>query len=164
MNLRPVFKLSIASLLAFFMSFSAYAQKPTWVPVAELLLGSMGNSDAHQMAEVLNRCTALNMTLSALTATESPEISQGYENQALHLIQNGIMIEMNSEKQRTGIDPDVELLSGHAVDAVKGMLTTYNQWMDDNYTDSGSFFNNDLEIEMKSCELAIKLVVQMSSR
>lgn len=164
MNLYPSFKSPVIALLAFLISFPALAQKPTWVPVAELLLGSMGNSDAHQMAEVLNRCTALNMTLSALTASESPETSQGYENQALHLIQNGIMIEMNSEKQRTGVDPDVELLSGHAVDAVKEMLTTYNQWMDDNYTDSGSFFNDDLEIEMKSCELATKLVLQMSSR
>jgi len=35
----------------------------------------MGNADAYQMTEVMNRCTALNMNLSALTASESPEIS-----------------------------------------------------------------------------------------
>lgn len=137
---------------------------PEWVPVAELLLGSMGNSDAHQMAEVMNRCTALNMTLSALVAKDSPEVSQGYENQALQLIQNGIMIEMNSEKLRTGLEPDLELLSGNAVDAVKGMLGTYNQWLEENYTAGGSYFSNDLEIEMKGCELATKFIMQMSAR
>ena len=145
-------------------SLPAAAQKPTWVPVAELLLGSMGNADAHQMAEVMNRCTALNMTLSALTASESPEVSEGYENQALRLIQNGIMIEMNTEKLITGIEPDIELLSGIAVASVKEMLGTYNQWLEDNYDASGSFFNNDLEIEMKGCELATKFVMQMSAR
>lgn len=141
-----------------------FAQEPTWVPVAELLLGSMGNSDAHQMSEVMNRCTALNMTLSALTAQDSPEVSKGYENQALHLIQNGIMIEMNTEKMLTGIEPDIEVLSVVAVDAVKGMLTVYNKWLEDNYAVAGSYFNNDFEIEMKGCELATKFVLQMSSR
>jgi hypothetical protein len=137
---------------------------PQWVPVAELLLGSMGNSDAHQMAEVMNRCTALNMTLSGLTATESPEVSKGYENQALQLIQNGIMIEMNSEMLRTGIEPDLDALSDNAVNAVKGMLGVYNQWLEDNYNEAGSYFNNDFEIEMKGCELATKFVMQMAAR
>jgi len=104
------------------------------------------------------------MTLSALTAKDSPEVSQGYENQALTLIQNGIMIEMNTETALTGLEPDIDDLSGKAVDAVKGMLATYNQWMDENYDDSGSYFSNDLEIEMKGCELATKFVVQMSAR
>ena len=146
------------------MTLEAAAQRPEWIPVAELLLGSMGNSDAVQMAEVMNRCTALNMTLSALTAGESPEISEGYENQALHLIQNGIMISMNTEKERTGQEPDLELLSGNAVESVREMLGTYNQWLEDNYNDHGSYFNNDLEIEMKGCELATKFVLQMTSR
>lgn len=152
-----------ASILCL-MSIDVAAQKPNWIPVAELLLGSMGNSDANQMSEVMNRCTALNMTLSALTASDSPDVSQGYENQALQLIQNGIMIEMNTEKLRTGSEPDVETLSGLAVDSVKQMLGVYNQWMEDNYQDNGSYFNNDLEIEMKGCELATKFVLQMSAR
>jgi hypothetical protein len=145
------------------VAVQANAQKPAWVPVAELLLGSMGNSDAHMMAEVMNRCTALNMTLSGLTATDSPDVSKGYENQALHLIQNGILIELNSEKQQTGIEPDIDRLSDVAVGAVKDMLSVYNQWLNDNYDDAGSYFNNDFEIEMKGCELAVKLVLQMSS-
>jgi len=145
------------------VAVEAAAQKPAWVPVAKLLLGSMGNSDAHMMAEVMNRCTALNMTLSGLTASESPDVSQGYENQALHLIQNGILIELNSEKQETGIEPDIDKLSDVAVEAVKDMLSIYNQWLNDNYDDAGSYFNNDFEIEMKGCELAAKFVLQLSS-
>lgn len=152
-----------ASLLCVAIPASA-ADQPAWVPVAELLLGSMGNADGHQMAEVMNRCTALNMTLSALTAQESPEVSRGYENQALQLIQNGILIEMNSEMELTGIEPDLELVSGNAVASVKEMLGTYNQWMEDNYEDAGSYFNNDLEIEMKGCELATRFIVQMAKR
>jgi hypothetical protein len=146
------------------LTTTALAQPPGWVPVAELLLGSMGTSDPGKMAEVMHRCTALNMTLSALTASDAPEISEGYENQALHLIQNGIMIQMNTERLRTGLDADVEQQSGIAVDAVKGMLATYNQWMDENFEDFGSYFSNDLEIEMKGCELAAKFVLQMSAR
>lgn len=158
------YKLLSVALSACLAALPALAQKPTWVPVAELLLGSMGNADAHQMAEVMNRCTALNMTLSALTANESPEVSRGYESQALQLIQNGIMIEMNSEMVSTGVEPDVEVVSGTAVDAVKAMLTVYNQWLEDNYNEAGSYFNNDFEIEMKGCELASRFVLQMSSR
>lgn len=136
---------------------------PEWVPVAELLLGSMGNSDAHQMAEVMNRCTALTMTLSALVANDSPEVSKGYENQALQLIQNGIMIKMNTEQVRTGIEPDLELLSDKAVGDVKLMLGVYNEWLEENFTEGGSYFTNDFEIEMKGCELATKFVLQMAS-
>ena len=165
--MRPSLKkLSFLAISCSLLGFMAQPSlgKPGWVPVAELLLGSMGNADAHQMAEVMNRCTALNMTLSALTSRDSPEVSRGYEDQALQLIQNGIMIEMNTEKLRTGIDPDIELLSGIAVDAVKGMLGTYNEWLEENYTAGGSYFTNDFEIEMKGCELATKLVLQMSAR
>ena len=140
------------------------AQTPNWMPVAEMLLGSMGNADAGKMAEVMHRCTALNMTLSMLTANDSPEISRGYESQALHLIQNGIMIQMNTEKLRTGIEADVTTQSGIAVDAVKAMLATYNQWLEENFQDSGSYFSNDLEIEMKGCELATKFILQMAAR
>ena len=162
-SIRKVLILAAASLTGV-ITLPANAQTPGWIPVAELLIGSMGNSNYHQMVEVMNRCTALNMTLSALTAKDSPEVSQGYENQALTLIQNGIMIEMNTETALTGLEPDIDDLSGKAVDAVKGMLATYNQWMDENYDDSGSYFSNDLEIEMKGCELATKFVVQMSAR
>ena len=151
-----------ASLIAL-LSPLAWAQTPGWVPVAELLLGSMGNADATKMAEVMHRCTALNMTLSMLTANDSPEISHGYENQALQLIQSGIMIQMNTEKLRTGLEADIDQQSGIAVDAVKGMLTVYNQWLDDNYQSNGSYFSNDLEIEMKGCELATKFILQMAS-
>ena len=152
-----------ALCLAACLAAPGLSASPEWVPVAELLLGSMGNSDAHQMAEVMNRCTALNMTLSALVANDSPEVSEGYENQALQLIQNGIMIEMNTEKLRTGIEPDLELLSGNAVDAVKLMLGVYNEWLEENFTAGGSYFTNDFEIEMKGCELATKFVKQMAS-
>jgi len=124
----------------------------------------MGNADARQMTEVMNRCTALNMTLSALTAQDSPDLSAGYEAQALQLVQNGIMIAMNTEKMLTGIEPNIETLSVLAIDAVKEMLGVYNQWLEDNYTIAGSYFNNDLEIEMKGCELATKFIVQMSPR
>ena len=144
-------------------SIGVFAQKPAWVPVAELLLGSMGNADAHMMSEVMNRCTALNLTLSGLTASESPDVSQGYENQALHLIQNGILIESNSEEQETGMEPDIDRLSDVAVETVKDMLSIYNKWLNDNYDEAGSYFNNDFEIEMKGCELAAKFVLQLSS-
>ncbi|MDG2176776.1 MAG: hypothetical protein P8M72_11690 [Gammaproteobacteria bacterium] len=150
-------------MLATTCSIGVFAQKPAWVPVAELLLGSMGNADAHMMSEVMNRCTALNMTLSGLTASESPDVSQGYENQALHLIQNGILIESNSEEQETGIEPDIDRLSDVAVETVKDMLSIYNKWLNDNYDEAGSYFNNDFEIEMKGCELAAKFVLQLSS-
>ena len=123
----------------------------------------MGNADAHMMSEVMNRCTALNMTLSGLTASESPDVSQGYENQALHLIQNGILIESNSEEQETGMEPDIDRLSDVAVETVKDMLSIYNKWLNDNYDEAGSYFNNDFEIEMKGCELAAKFVLQLSS-
>jgi hypothetical protein len=156
------YRSKLKCLSLFFLGlFACYvnAQKPNWIPVAELLLGSMGSADPDKMAEVMNRCTALNMTLSALTSNESAEISQGYENQALRLIQNGIMIEMNSEKERTGIEPNLEQVSDLAVSDVKEMLGTYNTWIDENFAEDGSYFSNDLEIEMKSCELATKIVM-----
>jgi len=163
-NLQKFFSFSLPCALTAVLSAPAFAQKQSWIPVAELLLGSMGTANANQMTEVMNRCTALNMTLSALTAQDSPDVSAGYENQALQLVQNGIMIAMNTEKMLTGIEPDIETLSTNAIDAVKEMLGTYNLWMEDNYNDAGSYFNNELEIEMKGCELATKFILQMSSR
>ena len=141
----------------------ANAQKPEWIPVAELLVGSMGHADPGRMTEVLNRCTALNMTLSGMLAEDSPDMSEGYQNQALKLIQSGILISMNTEKEVSGIEPDINLFSDNAIATVKGLLPNYSAWLSNNYDDNGSYFDNDFEIEMKGCELASKLVSQMTA-
>jgi len=62
------------------------------------------------------------------------------------------------------MEPDMEILSENAITAVKAMLGTYNLWLEDNYNEGGSYFNNDFEIEMKGCELATKFVMQMARR
>lgn len=146
-------------------SFSVAAQKPQWTPVAELLIGSMGQKDVHKMSEVMHRCTALNMSLAALLAEDSPGRSQGFEAEALKMMQSGILIEMNLEKERTGEEPTFESQSSVAVMAVTKMLDTYNTWLGDNYdNNSGSYFNDDFETELKGCELASKLVGPMSGK
>lgn len=161
-SFRRLIQGSLCASLLCLVTLNVSAQEPTWVPVAELLLGSMGKSDASQMTEVMHRCTALNMTLSALSEEASPLVSKGYEEEALQLIQHGILIAMNSEKLLTGVEPDIEILSEVAVKEVKIMLGIYNKWLEANYKDNGSYFNSTLEIEMKGCELATRFIKQLA--
>lgn len=146
------------------VSYSAVADQPNWVPVAELLISSMGESDAVKMSEVMHRCSALNASLAALLGDASPERSQGFQDQSLKMIQNGILIQANLEKERTGIEPDIDVHSGTAVIAVKKMLLSYNTWLDENYIAYGSYFDKDFETEMKGCELASKFVGSLSDK
>jgi len=154
---------TLTALLFCLCTLPAAAQKPAWVPVAELVVGSIGHADPARMSLAMSRCTALHMTLSGLLAENSPELSKGYQEQALKLIQSGILIEMNSEKLKSGIEPDVTSLSDSAVALVKELMSGYNDWLNANYDLNGSYFDPDFEIEMKGCEVASKFVRQMSS-
>jgi hypothetical protein len=139
------------------------AEKPAWTPIAELLVGSLGESDPKRMSDVMTRCTALTITLASLAADFSPEMSDRYRAEADRFIQNGVLIESNLEKELTGKEADIDVVSDLLVAEVKGMLTGYNEWLDDNNSSSGSYLNNEIELEMDSCHLASRLATQMQS-
>lgn len=141
----------------------AQAQKPMWTPIAELLVGSLGESDPVRMSDVMTRCTALTITLASLAADFSPEMSDLYRKEADRFIQNGVLIETNLEKEMTGQDADIDAVSSLLVAEVKGMLTGYNAWIDDNNSSGGSYLNNEIELEMDSCHLAARLADQMQA-
>jgi hypothetical protein len=144
-------------------SGTALAEKPVWTPIAELLVGSLGESDPVRMSDVMTRCTALTITLASLAADFSPEMSDLYRQEADRFIQNGVLIESNLEKEMTGKDADIDAVSNLLVAEVKGMLTGYNDWLDDNNSTSGSYLNNEIELEMDSCHLASRLAQQMQA-
>jgi hypothetical protein len=144
-------------------SGAALAEKPVWTPIAELLVGSLGESDPARMSDVMTRCTALTITLASLAADFSPEMSDLYRQEADRFIQNGVLIESNLEKEMTGKDADIDAVSNLLVAEVKGMLTGYNDWLDDNNSTSGSYLNNEIELEMDSCHLASRLAQQMQA-
>jgi hypothetical protein len=140
----------------------AMAQRPTWTPLAELLVGSLGEADPARMSDVMSRCTALNMLFAGLSAEFSTEMSENYEHEAHQLIEHGVLIESNMEEERTGQKADLTILSGVMVERVKGMLEGYNAWLDDNQATSGFSINKDIELEMDSCKLASRLMAQLA--
>lgn len=160
---RSRLPLLAASLLLLVSSGGVLAQRPAWTPIAELLVGSLGESDPVRMSAVMSRCTALNMLFAGLAADVSPELSQGYEQQAHKMIENGVLIESTMERDRTGQDADIAALSGVIVERVKGMLDGYNQWLDANQVADGFSINKDIELEMDSCKLAGKLMNQLAA-
>jgi hypothetical protein len=139
------------------------AEKPAWTPIAELLVGSLGESDPSRMSDVMTRCTALTITLASLAAEFSPEMSDSYRREADRFIQNSVLIESNLEKEMTGKDADIDLVSNLLVAEVKGLLTGYNDWLDDNNSTGGAYLNNEIELEMDSCHLAARLAAQMQA-
>jgi len=160
----PLVAATAVLLLGSFLAPSAaVAQKPTWTPIAELLVGSLGESDPVRMSDVMTRCTALTITLASLAADFSPEMSDRYRAEADRFIQNGVLIETNLEKEMTGQEADIDAVSNLLVAEVKGMLTGYNAWIDDNNSSSGSYLNNEIELEMDSCHLASRLATQMQA-
>ena len=104
------------------------------------------------------------MSLAGLLSEDSQQRSQGFEAEALKMIQNGILIDTNLEEERTGIETDIEKLSQVAVTEVTKMLGTYNKWLDDNYDNNGSYFDTGFKSEMKGCELASKFVGSLSNK
>lgn len=139
------------------------ADKPQWTPIAELLVGSLGESDPSRMSDVMTRCTALTITLAGLAADFSPEMSDLYRAEADRFIQNGVLIESNLEKELTGKEADIDAVSDLLVAEVKGMLSGYSEWLDDNNSTGGAYLNNEIELEMDSCHLASRLALQMQS-
>lgn len=153
--------LTVVMLLPFSAQM-ALAQRPAWTPVAELLVGGLGASDPVRMSDVMVRCTALNMLFAGLARDFSTDMSQNYEKEAHAMIEHGVLIESNMERQRTGQNADVAALSGVIVERVKGTLDGYNQWLDDNQAREGFYINKDIELEMDSCKLASKLMNQLA--
>jgi hypothetical protein len=154
-------RLSLAVLLL--GSTTASASKPEWVSVAELLVGSLGTSDAAQMADVMSRCTALNMILSGMAADFSPDAATHYRNEAHKFIQNNVLIQSELARQETGVEADIPALSDAAIEEVRGLVTGYNDWLDDNIAHGGSYFTKDIDMEIESCQLASKLATRINA-
>lgn len=151
--------LAVATLsLMLCTTTQAEPQRPTWRPIAELLIGSIGESDPVRMSDVMTRCTALNMLFAGLSEDFSPDMSQGYHDEARRMIEHGVLIESNMEEQRTGHDADIPALSIVMTERVKGMLQGYSDWFDVNLINEGFYINKDIELEMDSCKLAARLV------
>lgn len=151
----------LAAILSLFLSTPALADRPLWTPLAELLLGSIGEADPLRMADVMSRCTALNITLGGLASDYSPESAELYRNEAHRLIQQGVIIESQVEEESTGKAADIAVLSDSVVAKVQGMVTGYGQWMDDNMASGESYFDKDLELEIDSCQLVSRMVNQL---
>ena len=153
----------LAALSVSFVVFvPALAEKPAWTPIAELLVGSIGNMDPTQMSDVMTRCTGLTMTLVSMAADFSPETSERYKDEARKFIQNGVLIDSRLEKERTGVDADIDALSNATIAKVKEVVSGYNAWMDDNVAATDSYIDKDIELEMSSCRLASRLLAQVS--
>lgn len=144
-------------------SSSAFASKPEWISVAELLVGSLGTSNPVQMSDVMSRCTALNMILSGMAADFSPDAAAHYRNEAHHFIQNNVLIESEIARQATGVEADIPALSTAAIEEVRVLVTGYNEWLDDNIAHGGSYFNKDIDMEIESCQLASKLANRINA-
>jgi len=157
------FRLSGLALSIFLLSSAAlvFAQKPAWTPIAELLVGSLGESDPVRMSDVMTRCTALNMTLAGMAADFSPEMSQHYKDEAHRLMQRGVLIDSQLVKDATGLEANIPDLSNATIAKVKVVLDGYNLWLDENNASNGSYFNDEIKLEMNSCQLASRLVNQM---
>jgi hypothetical protein len=153
----------VAASLFFFGSSAASASKPDWIPVAELLVGSLGTSDAVMMSDVMSRCTALNMILSGMAADFSPDAATHYRNEAHKFIQNNVLIESEMARQVTGVEADIPTLSNAAIEEVRGLVTGYNEWLDHNIANGGSYFDKDIDMEIESCQLASKLATRINA-
>jgi hypothetical protein len=140
---------------------SAQPERPAWRPIAELLIGSIGEADPVRMSDVMTRCTALNMLFAGLAEDFSADMSRGYHDEARRMIEHGVLIESNMEQERTGHDADIAALSVVMTDRVKGMLQGYSDWFDVNLSTEGFYINKDIELEMDSCKLAARLVHQL---
>jgi hypothetical protein len=139
----------------------ALAERPLWTPIAELLVGSLGESDPQQLSDVMTRCTALSMTLSGLTESFSPEIAQLYKSQANRFIEHTLRIESQQYWQLTGEEMSAEDLEAATLEELKMMIVGYSDWMDQNINDGGSLFDKNIELDMQSCQIATRLVAQL---
>jgi len=155
----PLLAASVALLLG---SWPVLAQKPSWTPIAELLVGSLGESDPVRMSAVMTRCTALNMTLSGMAADFSDDMQTFYKDTAARFIEHSVQIETQIARQTTGVEADMETLSSTLIERVKDHLSDYDHWLDENIATDGTYFNNDFNIEMNSCHLASRFVNQVA--
>ena len=140
----------------------AFADKPAWKPMAELLVVSIGEADPAGMVHVINRCTALNITMAGMLSEYSPDVSAYYEAEALSMMQQGVLIDSRIKEEASGEEIDISSLSSATIDRVKTHLSGYSDWMDENMASGGTYFNDEIELEMDSCNLASKFINGMN--
>ncbi|MEY4640243.1 MAG: hypothetical protein RLZZ227_237 [Pseudomonadota bacterium] len=164
MNRFPKLPVMAATGMLLLHSGAAFASKPEWTPIAELLVGSLGTSNPAQMSDVMSRCTALNMILSGMASDFSPEMAEHYRDEAHQFIQNNVLIESELARQTSNAQVDIPALSDAAIEEVRAMVDGYNEWLDDNIADSGSYFSKDIDMEIESCKLASRLATSLSAQ
>ena len=162
-SLRVRLPLLAATVVLSLSAWPVLADKPAWTPIAELLVGSLGEADPARMADVMTRCTALNMTLSGMAADFSEDMTLFYKNSAARFIEHSVQIESHIVREATGAEADLDVLSSALIERVKTLLTGYDQWLDDNIATGGTYFSNDFNMEMNSCHLASRFVNQVST-
>jgi hypothetical protein len=139
----------------------ALAARPVWTPVAALLVGSLSASDPQRLSDAMIRCTALTMNLSEVSSEFSAEMAQLYRSQANRFIEHALRIESQRHRERTGEELDRTQLELNTLAKLKPMILGYSQWMDQNIVDGTSLFDKELEMDMKSCELAMRFITQL---
>lgn len=158
---RPRHASACLVLLGAAWALPAQADKPSWTPIAELLVSSLSESDPIRMSDVMTRCTALNMILAGMAAGDSEESAASYQNQARRLIENAVLIDARLVREATGQEADVPAISEATIAEVRGLVSGYNDWLDDNMANGNSWFSREFELEMESCSLASRFVAQM---
>lgn len=154
---QAILRFFLTLLIIFYVcSSQAFADKPEWPTIAELLVNSLGNSDPILLSTVMSRCTALTMTLSSLASVVSPQMSSSYRNEANLFIGNALQIEtaLLENFEPTLINEDA--ISMLVVERVKAMVQSYQDWLDYNSVESGSYLDDEISLEVDSCHLAAK--------
>ena len=66
-------------------------------------------------------------------------------------------------RQETGVEADIPALSNVAIEKVRGLVTGYNDWLDDNIAQSGSYFDKAIDMEIESFQLDSKLATRINA-
>jgi hypothetical protein len=151
-----------ALLLGLLLSSFAFAQKPDWVTVSSLMEANIKEDDLTYLGHALNRCAALNMSLSRITVSSSPERAASLDQIALSDLQASIFVSVIIQRQRSEIEPVMEQHSERAQKAIVTFYDMYNNWLDDNYIKTGSYFIEDQSFteEMNECNSVVDVVAQ----
>jgi hypothetical protein len=159
----------LTTIILLCFSVAVNAQQPNWVSLTDTIDEALDESNPEPSKQIYlyQRCAGQQLAMSSIVAEASEELERQFIAASTILSQAAAMVRYGLAAERTGTTPDLENISEVSLKVVMEFYELYMSWLNGNYLNQGSYYENDLEfqLEMELCssvtELASSLMQQI---
>ena len=141
----------LTTIILLCFSVGTYAQQPNWVSLTDTIDEAFDETNPEPSKEIYlyQRCAGQQLAMSAIVAEASEELERQFLISSSVLSQAAAMVRYRLAAERTGTTPDLENIAEVSLKVVTQLYEQYMSWLNGNYLNQGSYYENDLEFQLE---------------